>query len=223
MKLLSYDSPLISKVNVLADAMLVNIVFLLCCVPVVTIGAARTALFSVGFRWNNKKDAGVKEFWKAFTKNLKSSILPWLIVLGCGLFLAYDLFVVLENKFPGSMIFLIFCGIALAILLLLQSQMFIFHAKYNCTLRQLFGNAALLVLAHPLRAIFVTVLSVLPLVLFLGALDKFFAALPLWVLLYYGLEGYLSAGAMRKVYERLENRGQEEDEAAEEIEEGSEG
>ena len=42
----SYDSKLIIMLEGVANTMLLNILFLLCCIPVVTIGAAFTALFS---------------------------------------------------------------------------------------------------------------------------------------------------------------------------------
>ena len=44
MKLFSPDSKFMRAMSTLGDLMLLNLVFLLCCIPVVTVGAAVTAL-----------------------------------------------------------------------------------------------------------------------------------------------------------------------------------
>ena len=215
MKILSYDSPIISRLNSLANGMLINIVFLICCLPIVTIGAARTALFTVSFRWANQKEAGVARFFQAFLKNLKTSTIPWLLTLAGLAFLFYDIFLIRNNAFAGGKICLAICVIAFVLLGLVQSQMFLFHAKFSCTVRQLFVNSALVVLANPLRALFVFCLNALPLAVLL--VDSYTHAkfFPVWGLGYYALEGFLSAYAMKKVYTRLETRNEEDGEADE--------
>ena len=46
--ILSYDSPLMTMMRGVGNTMLINILFLISCIPVVTIGAAWTALFAAG-------------------------------------------------------------------------------------------------------------------------------------------------------------------------------
>lgn len=204
MKWFSYDSPLINRLNTAADFILVNILFLICCLPVVTIGAARTALFSVGFVWINKDDGGVKEFLRAFRKNFRSCLLPWVFLLVCGLFLIFDIYICVKLPFPGSTVFLLVSVILLLFFLLFQTQIFPFCAKFNCTLRQLFGNAGLLMLAHPLRSIAILVLEGLPVFLFFWSPYAFVQFTPLWILCYFSLIGLLCSKIMNKVYVRLE-------------------
>ena len=43
----SYDSKLMTILNNLADLIFVNLLFIICCIPIVTIGAARAALHKV--------------------------------------------------------------------------------------------------------------------------------------------------------------------------------
>ena len=50
MKLFSPDSKFMRAMSRLGDLLLLNLVFLLCCLPLVTVGAAQTALYTVCFR-----------------------------------------------------------------------------------------------------------------------------------------------------------------------------
>ena len=45
------ENPVIAFLNKMADLILLNLIFLLCCIPVVTIGPAITALYAVSLRW----------------------------------------------------------------------------------------------------------------------------------------------------------------------------
>ena len=44
------ENPVIAFLNKMADLILLNLIFLLCCIPVVTIGPAITALYAVSLR-----------------------------------------------------------------------------------------------------------------------------------------------------------------------------
>ena len=50
MNLLNYDSPLIQFLNKVTDLFILNLLCLICCIPVITIGAALTAKYDVAMR-----------------------------------------------------------------------------------------------------------------------------------------------------------------------------
>ena len=54
--LFNYDGPLVSFLNRLADLVILNIVFLICCIPVFTIGASLTALSSMTMKMARKEE-----------------------------------------------------------------------------------------------------------------------------------------------------------------------
>ncbi|MFS7255958.1 DUF624 domain-containing protein [Carnobacterium divergens] len=66
------NGPLFTLLNRIANLAILNVLFILACLPIFTIGAAITALFSVIYR-SNKDDhlAIAKEFFKAFRENFK--------------------------------------------------------------------------------------------------------------------------------------------------------
>ncbi len=76
------DSPLFVALTRVADLMILNVVFILTCIPVFTIGAACTAMSYVTLKMvKNEETYIVKGYWKSFKENFKQATAIWLIVL----------------------------------------------------------------------------------------------------------------------------------------------
>ena len=69
----SPDSKLMGGLSLLADMIVVNCLYLLCCIPIFTIGAARVALYCVGMCWARRESAGVKKYISVFISSIKST------------------------------------------------------------------------------------------------------------------------------------------------------
>ena len=66
----SLDSPLMRFLSRLSDIFILNVLFLLCCIPVVTIGASATALYTVTLKMARNEESYItKGFFKAFKSN----------------------------------------------------------------------------------------------------------------------------------------------------------
>lgn len=87
-----------------------NIIFILLCIPVITIGANITALYSVTMKIANKEDVyPFKLYFQTFFKNFKQATFIWLIliILGGILYINYQLTLEL-NTFRAFMIPMIY-------------------------------------------------------------------------------------------------------------------
>ena len=74
------------------DLILLNILWLLTSIPVVTLGAATAALYSVLLSAAEKKEGYiVRDYWKAFRRNFKQSTVVWILLLFLGACLWFDL------------------------------------------------------------------------------------------------------------------------------------
>ena len=81
------NSPVMQLMARLFDLILLNLVFLLCCVPVVTIGASCTALHTVCLKYADGDEPPVLgTFFTAFRKNFVQSTLSWLVLFAAGAF-----------------------------------------------------------------------------------------------------------------------------------------
>ena len=66
---LRYDGPLGRFLNSVADMVLLNLLWLLCSLPVVTIGASTVALYTVTLRYPEDDSGLAKLFFLAFRNN----------------------------------------------------------------------------------------------------------------------------------------------------------
>ena len=93
--LINPDRPLLAFITKMAYSAYLNILWLLCSLPIVTIGASTTALFYVTLKMAEDRDDGLTGmFFRAFRQNFKPATKLWLLLLGVGAFLAVDGYVV---------------------------------------------------------------------------------------------------------------------------------
>ena len=76
------DKPLFAVLTKLTYSAYLNILWLVCSLPIVTIGASTTALFYVTLKMAEDRDDGLtRMFFKAFRENFKPATKLWLILL----------------------------------------------------------------------------------------------------------------------------------------------
>lgn len=70
---LSLDSPLINFLNKVCDLVLLSLVYVICCIPIITIGPATTALYYATVKVIRRERGYMfKEFFRSFKMNFKS-------------------------------------------------------------------------------------------------------------------------------------------------------
>lgn len=73
---INLDSPILSFLSTVADFMILNIMFIICCAPIITIGPAFSALYTIMMREVRHENGYIfKPFLKAFKNNFKQSFL----------------------------------------------------------------------------------------------------------------------------------------------------
>jgi len=91
MRFFSYDSTFGRLFLKLSYGCCLNVLWLVCCLPVFTIGASTTALYYTSFKI--AKDEGsfiTTMFFRSFRQNFKQATIIWLIMLAAGLLIGAD-------------------------------------------------------------------------------------------------------------------------------------
>lgn len=107
MKFFSIDSPLYQFMQRLWDILKLNIMWVLFCIPIVTIGGSTIAAFSVLLRMSDDQEGDViKDFWKAFKENWKQGILIGFLPPICfeAVYLDFQIYNATENGSIGLLI-----------------------------------------------------------------------------------------------------------------------
>ena len=216
-RMFDFDSPLMQVLGFIADLFILNLVFLACCLPIVTIGAAQAGLFNAMRVLQDPEDDSsvLKAFFRSF-KNGFFKITPvWIVFLVLDVVLVYTVLMSLTWAQEGIYIHWAFPTVILALLLILQTAVTAFHARFSCTPVQLVRNSMLLVGFHPLRCAALAVLVWAPAVLSVWNTKLFFQINPLFFTVYYSVAYLMGALFMQKPFEKLIENFYSEDEETE--------
>ena len=192
-------------VQISCDLILLNILWLVCCLPIVTIGASTAAMHSVARKMAACEHYTVwSGFWHGFRENWKQATAVT-VILGAVLLISWADFTIGLNN-PGL------TGIACQVIgvlgmiaaVMTLSLAFPVLTRYRLPLRTVLKNAALLSLANPHIVLVGLAAAALFPALIVWNIDLLVIAVPGWVLLGGGLPVLAEQLLMRKVYARLE-------------------
>ena len=200
MGLFSPDSKFMRAMGRLGDLMVLNLAFLLSCVPLFTIGATCTALYTMCFRFDTKAEGPVlKGYFRAFRENFRQATALWLILLLCGGAAVFDAWLFL--RLPGALRLLSLVFVLLLVVVLLTASMvFPLLSQFQNGNRNSLKNALALSLGFLPRSLLLTAMALFPFFVLWRNLLLFFYLGFLWVALYFSAAAYLGARILKKVF-----------------------
>lgn len=207
MRIFHVDSPIMRIMNRVANIMIVNMLLLFCSVPIVTAGAATVAAHKVMQGIVRGTESGIlKEYFRAFTLNLKQATIAWIVFISITLALVYEMYILLVVHQITSFSILIIGVLIVSVLLIgISSYLFPLIARYENTLIQHLKNAFYLLLGNPLRSMLLITVGIAPFVVPLVSTDFFIRRIYIWILFFLGLSVYLNAILLKPVFQKLEN------------------
>ena len=200
MGLFSPDSKFMRVMSRIGDLMLLNLAFLVSCVPLFTIGAATTALYTVVFRFDTPREGGVvPDFFRAFLQNFRRSTGLWLILLFCIAATGFDAW--LFSSFTGPMRWMcVLFALLLFVALLTAVMGFPLLSQFENTVGSTLKNAMSLSVGYLPRSGLLLLLWLFPFGLLLKDMYSFLYTGFLWVALYFSAVAYLGARLLKKVF-----------------------
>ncbi len=204
MNLFRYDSPLMQLLSRAADLIWVNLLVLVCSIPVFTIGASLSAMSSVIYKILHHEDVMVtREFFKAFGKNFKQATIVWMIIFLIEGVLAYDVYYSRQIGTAFSEAMKTVAIVMAVIVFALMLYIFPLQAHYYNKTKELFKNAAIICVVHPIRTILM--IAVQAFLVALGVLIFFdYKFIPLLVAFGISLPWYFCACIYMPVFDKLD-------------------
>ncbi len=156
-RMFSTDNLVMQWITKFACAAYLNVLWLICCLPVVTAGASTTALFYVAERMARDEEGSIaRDFFRSFRQNFRQATGIWLILLAAGALLGADGYVLWHLRYTNG-----FWTICLAVLFAAAGAyavvlMYIFPllARFENSTKEMFKNALMI----GVRYLFCTVL-----------------------------------------------------------------
>lgn len=142
--LFNLDGPVLQFINKIVYSVYLNILWFVCCIHVVTVGASTTALFYVTLKISKNEEGSItKAFFHSFQQNLKQGTLIWLLLLALGIILGIDGYILYHMRFENvfwTLCTAVFCVAAAAYAIVLM-YIFPLLARFDNTVGAMFKNA----------------------------------------------------------------------------------
>ncbi|MGN0244621.1 MAG: YesL family protein [Lachnospiraceae bacterium] len=155
------ENPVIRFLSCFCDLMFTNALFIICCLPVFTIGASVTAMYHVIFKLQDREDSYIyKMFFESFRNNFKQATIIWIPFLLLTGFFAGDLYII-YNVIDASYSWMQFpIWFLLIILFCIQIYAFPQIAKFESDMKRLILNSFLLAIGNFPTTIFFTFIPI---------------------------------------------------------------
>ena len=182
----SMDSPFVRFMSKIADFMILNILFVICSLPIVTMGASITPMYDVLTRIDTKREVpAASGFIKSFNANFKKSTKLWLIVLGGIVFLCFDIYLMMAKvpaKLTVQVTMIIIFILILLVWIMAAGYAFVLQARMENPIGRTIKMSFALTLVHLIpNSIFTGIVNLIPIIVLLGFTQLFFAVFPVWI------------------------------------------
>lgn len=185
----------------MSDLMWLNILTLVCCVPVITAGAALTAKDYMCLKILKDEETGItKGFFHSFIQNFKQATVIWLMMLVVAAVGALDLLFVRGLEGPGTNAVRAVMTAVVFFIYIACIMIFPVLARFDNTIKGTIKSGIHMTVAILPRAILMGILYIAPIVIGI----YWFAVIPLVIMFGISGPGYISAMLYRKAFEKVE-------------------
>ena len=199
-RVFNFEGPVFTFLSRLADLFWLNLLYILCCIPVISAGAATTAMYYVTLKMAKNEEGYItRSFFKSFKENFVQATLMWLAVLLVVFVLSIDLRIAGSGSIPGTSVknvVTVAVGVMAIIVSMILMYLFPLLAQFDNTVKNTVRNSFLISIRHLPYTVLMMILTVLPV-----ALIWFFPALLLIVAIMFSATAYIKSGFLNRIFE----------------------
>lgn len=195
------DNIIVCALSKICDMVCLNILWLICSIPIITIGASTAALYTVMLKMVKNEEGYIfRGFFKAFKSNFKQSTIMWIVILLLGIVCWIDYRVAgVMPGMGGSIMRIIFLLLGF-ILLSVTIYIFPLTARYENTIRNTVRNALILTVGKLPYTLLMVVVTVGSVIISLWNSMTLMFAIPLWFIIGVSLIAWINSYILRRVF-----------------------
>ena len=204
MNLFDPDSKIIQFFQFLGDLIILNFCFIVCSLPVVTFGAAYTAMYTITLQEAEDRSGSIiGRFFKYFRANFGKATVLWLLLLILGGILGYNYLFLTANPDMSTGIFR---GLLIALSIfyvMIFTYAFPLLSRFENTLMGTLRNALALGIGNLPKTIVMVLLNLLPVLILLLSEVLFLRLSILMVMIYFSVAAQLNSFMLSKIFRKI--------------------
>lgn len=212
-RIFNMDNKFFTFMSRVADLIILNLLFLLCCIPIVTIGPAITAMYYVTMKMvRNEESYIARSFFKSFRENLKQGLAIWLITLALVILEFMDF--IIMRQLSGGIYTVVKYGLLVIALLMVMILQYVFPllAKFVNTVKNTIRNALLMSLRHLPYTILMLLISIAPIIAMLFNTTIFSYGILAYFLLGFSTLAFAKSFFLVKIFDKYIPKDENEEE-----------
>lgn len=148
-QLFSTDGIIYKSLTTTGNIILATMLWMVGCIPVVTIGTSTAALYYTIVK-SVRKEVGYvhSEFWRGYKLNFKRGVAATVVLLALGILLGLEMWLVLENGVEVSRIWYSLSGLLIVLLILIILYLFPVMSRFDMKLSRLCMLAFVISIRH---------------------------------------------------------------------------
>lgn len=196
------EGPFMRLMNKISYLMILNLIFIICCIPIITIGPAITALYSVTFKMiDDVEGSVVKEYFRAFKDNFRQATILWVIVFALGLVLIADLLITCYFPIKFAVVLYVTSCFIGAMFVLLLSYVFPLQCMFENSVCNTLKNALILALSNMFpTTLAITLINIAPILLLWFKTYLFIKCTPFVITFLFSVSCYINCKLLRPVF-----------------------
>ena len=160
------DGKLAAALNCIGSLIVLNLLTMLFSVPIITAGAAMTALYTMTMRIARKEEGSiVREYVRAFRDNFKQATILWLIFGSLILFMSFDIYLLRTLTGTPALVYRILLFVIILGFMMECIHIFALQARFENSPKNTAKNALLLCAGHFPQAVLMLAVTISPLLL----------------------------------------------------------
>lgn len=197
------ESSFMQLLSSAADLVILNVLFLVCSIPVFTIGASFSAMHFVLMKMVKQEDSNnIRVFFEAFRQNFKQATTLWLVFLVISGVIAGDAVWMMRGEVEIPQTAAIVVGAIYAVMLMVMMYAFPMISRYENATKQILKNSLLICILNLPKSVGMALMYAAPFVLW------YFSAKSIIFLLLLGISGpaYCNSHMLKRLYEKYEQK-----------------
>lgn len=203
MKKLSTEHPFFEFMGNIGDLMILNVLFLITSIPVVTIGMSMTVMYKIILRRMRGESCYViREYFRECGNEWRQSTKLWGLFVVTGGLLLFD--ILYSKNLPGAL------NIAIGILAVLWCFVAIYafplQARFHNSIKNTLKNALLLSLQNLPATLIMVLLNSIPVICIVAGVFVTMIAMPIFCVIGFSLTARINGIFLSGIFRKIENR-----------------
>ena len=200
------DNPVFTFLEKVFNLMLANVLFLVCSLPVITLGASLAGLIQVAQdQIFNEDEKVIPRFFASFKENFRQATAGWLMLLVFLLCMVGNWMLILTfARGWAAQLLKIVVGVLTGVVVCMASYFFPLQVRYRNSMRELMNNSLILAVVKLPRTLLMAVLNTLIFWVAYLSMNVFINTLVFWLILGFGFIAYTDTRILAPVFRQME-------------------